>query len=446
MQELAEARERAGRAEAEARLLRERVAELQADAQRKLVQFDRELEEADRDLAEARERAGRAEAQSAFLRGRVAELQAEADRKLVDYDRVLAEADRDLAEARERAGRAETEAGLLRRRVAELEAEAERRLAEFDRALSEADRDLAEADEDVAEARERAARAEAEAAQLRQRVADLQAELDRVAAPKPASPRRARPPREHRIPEPVARHRVRLDRTPPPAPAPAAGPPEAAVVQAPPEARPRAPEQARPPPPPEPEAEAGLEQALERAAGSERGRRWLGRAVASVLAASLLAFLAQGANRPADPRLEPAPEVPGLGEVAFRVSPPPRSGLSAGQFCALLARTSEQRSRGLAGRRNLAGRDAFVLRFDVDTRSTFFLRSVPVAMSVASFDSAGRFVSTTDMAPCPEGSTCPLYVAPRPFRVVVEVPQGGLLRLGIGEGSRIDVGGPCRRG
>ena len=185
---------------------------------------------------------------------------------------------------------------------------------------------------------------------------------------------------------------------------------------------------------------------LERAAGSERGRRWLGRVVTSVLFAAVLAFLAEGANRPADPRLEPAAEVPGLGEVAFRVRPLPRSGVSAGQFCALLARTAEQRARGLAGRRNLAGRDALILRFDVDTRSTFFMRTIPVALSIAWFDSAGRFISSTDMAPCPEGGNCPLYVAPRPFRVAVEVPQGGLLRLGIGEGSRIHMGGPCRSG
>jgi uncharacterized membrane protein (UPF0127 family) len=160
--------------------------------------------------------------------------------------------------------------------------------------------------------------------------------------------------------------------------------------------------------------------------------------------AALLALVAEGANRPPDPHLEQASRVPGFGEVAFRITPPPGSGLSAGEYCALLAETPAQHAQGLTGRRDLGGYDAMVFRFGVDNNSTFFMKNVPVALSIAWFDQAGRFISSADMAPCfsPEG--CPLYVAARPYRIALEVLHGGLLRLGVGQGSVIEVGGPCR--
>ncbi len=164
----------------------------------------------------------------------------------------------------------------------------------------------------------------------------------------------------------------------------------------------------------------------------------------AVLVAALLALLAQGANRPPDPHLEQASRVPGFGEVAFRITPPPGSGLSAGEYCALLAESPAQHARGLRGRRDLAGYDAMVFRFAVNTNSTFFTTSVPVALSIAWFDEAGRFISSADMSPCLSRQGCPLYVAARPYRIALEVLEGGLLRLGVGEGSTIHVGGPCR--
>ena len=196
--------------------------------------------------------------------------------------------------------------------------------------------------------------------------------------------------------------------------------------------------------PAEGEADGGLTQVVERAAGTDGGRRWLGRVVLAVLAAALLALVAEGANRPPDPRLEGNSRVPGFREVAFRIRPPPGSGLSSGEYCALLAETAAQHARGLMGRRDLAGYDAMVFRFAVNTNSTFFMRSVPVALSVAWFDESGRFISSADMAPCPNREGCPLYVADRPYRIALEVLQGGLLRLGVGRGSVIELGGSCR--
>lgn len=54
-----------------------------------------------------------------------------------------------------------------------------------------------------------------------------------------------------------------------------------------------------------------------------RRLRLLGRAIATVLAAGVLAFLIRGANRPANPRLGPrsAPRVVGTGAARVPVSP-----------------------------------------------------------------------------------------------------------------------------
>ncbi len=133
----------------------------------------------------------------------------------------------------------------------------------------------------------------------------------------------------------------------------------------------------------------------------------------------------------------------GFGEVAFRVSP--AAGDPAGAFCALLAETAQQQARGLMGRRDLAGYDAMLFRFAADTTAGFYMRNVPVPLSIAWFSADGRFVSSADMAPCPDQDGCPTYAAAGPYRFAIEVLEGGLGRLGVGEGSVLAVDGACAR-
>ncbi|HVM03596.1 MAG TPA: DUF192 domain-containing protein [Acidimicrobiales bacterium] len=173
--------------------------------------------------------------------------------------------------------------------------------------------------------------------------------------------------------------------------------------------------------------------------GPRRARRWLGWAVALLAVLALTGFLLVGADGPADPVLG---GIPGYGETAFRVTPAGAAS-PAGRYCALLADTEAQRARGMMGRRDLAGFDGMLFRFDADTTSAFYMRNVPVPLSIAWFDAEGRFVSATDMAPCPDQEGCPTYPPPAPYRVALEVLQGGLGRLGIGPGSTMSVGGPC---
>lgn len=174
-----------------------------------------------------------------------------------------------------------------------------------------------------------------------------------------------------------------------------------------------------------------------------RKSRRLWWAIALLLLAAFLAFLAVGANEPADPRLE---GVAGFGVSAFAVNPAPGSALpSADRFCALVAENDRQRARGLMGRRDLGGYDAMLFRFDSDSTTPFYMRNVAVPLSIAWFDAQGRFVSSAEMQPCGNHDRCPLYSPAGPYRLALEVLQGDLDRLGVGEGARISVGGACAR-
>lgn len=202
-----------------------------------------------------------------------------------------------------------------------------------------------------------------------------------------------------------------------------------------------------------------------------RSRRVLAAALGWLIVLLLLsgagALLAVGANGPADPRLAPAgsstpttsstpSSAPaqgpvGFGEVEFQVASGSGSGPGAGlpattERCAQLAETEQQLQKGLMGRRDLGGYDAMIFRFASDTSGTFYMRNVPIALSIAWFDAEGRFVSTTDMAPCPDQEGCPQYPPAGPYRFALEVEKGGLSRLGITQSAVLRLGGACSRG
>ena len=177
---------------------------------------------------------------------------------------------------------------------------------------------------------------------------------------------------------------------------------------------------------------------------------WLGWAVAALFVIGVVAMVATGANEPADPYLESPTVGPRFGTVAFRIvggeRQQGRAAPTSTERCALLAESREQLARGLMGRRHLGGYDGMVFRFAADHEGAFYMRNVPVPLSIAWFDAEGRFVSSADMAPCEDREGCPRYFATAPYRYAIEVPGGGLGRLGIGPGSVLELGGGCTAG
>jgi len=190
-----------------------------------------------------------------------------------------------------------------------------------------------------------------------------------------------------------------------------------------------------------------------------RNQRMLAWAIVVVFVLGLLAFIAKGADQPADPYLKPVvgaaaagttplttvpvvtvpprrTPVPGFGDVTFRVATGP-------VLYALLACTPQQQTQGLMKRTDLAGHVGMLFVFKADTNETFYMRNTPMPLSIAWFDATGRFVSAADMVPCADRADCPQYAAANPYRYALEVPQGGLGSLGVGPGTVLTVGGGC---
>ncbi len=174
--------------------------------------------------------------------------------------------------------------------------------------------------------------------------------------------------------------------------------------------------------------------------------RW---AVVALLAIGAVSFVAVGANEPEDPTLKPA-EGPvtlhrtpfgDFGEIGFRIEGGAARATAA--RCALLADNAARQSQGLMNRTDLGGYDGMLFDFSTETTVTFWMRDTPLPLSIAFFDTGGRFVSTTDMAPCIHQPSCPTYSATGPYRWALEVPQGALPPLGIGPGTRLVTTGPC---
>lgn len=182
---------------------------------------------------------------------------------------------------------------------------------------------------------------------------------------------------------------------------------------------------------------------------AEDQRAWARRAVWLVLLLGLVGFVVRGADRPADPVLADVAAgsdrqpLPGFDETAFRVRTPEGEVLD---WCALLAASDAARHQGLMGQEDLRGYDGMVFRFESPGRPAFYMYRTLIPLTVAFFDASGAFVDAADMEPCPaeDGSDCPTYRAAAPVVLALEVPEGGLGALGIGEGSTLQlVEGGC---
>lgn len=162
--------------------------------------------------------------------------------------------------------------------------------------------------------------------------------------------------------------------------------------------------------------------------------------VVVLLVAGAVAFLTKGANNPDDPSLAGSERRPvaNFGEIAYRINKTAQQ-----TRCALLAQTDQQRAQGLMNRTDLSGYDGMLFVFQADTSASFYMKDTPMPLSIAWFDSVGRFVSSTDMEPCLGRPDCPLYSATGPYRYALEVEKGGLPALGIAPGAVMSVGGPC---
>ena len=85
-----------------------------------------------------------------------------------------------------------------------------------------------------------------------------------------------------------------------------------------------------------------------------------------------------------------------------------------------------ERVAGLRGHADLGPYDGMLFVFPSDGVVGFTMATVPDALEIVFFDSAGRVVDRMRMAPCPNGTdaTCPLYTPKGPFRYALETGAG----------------------
>jgi uncharacterized membrane protein (UPF0127 family) len=176
------------------------------------------------------------------------------------------------------------------------------------------------------------------------------------------------------------------------------------------------------------------------------GERDLAQAEADEDAPPLTAAPTESLPPVTGPLAEGRTAIPGFGEVEIRVVEGPDGEDVV--LCVLLAETPDQRRQGLMQVTDeaLGGYDGMLFTFPTDDEGGFWMKDTLLPLSIAYLDAEGAVVSTADMDPCPPDSTsCPTYPPTGPYRMALEVPQGGLDEIGLGEGStaRVEVGGAC---
>lgn len=96
--------------------------------------------------------------------------------------------------------------------------------------------------------------------------------------------------------------------------------------------------------------------------------------------------------------------------------------LDGATFRPELARTSDQRSRGLMNRRT-APADGMLFVFPGDTTSGFWMKNTLVPLAIVFFDRQGRQVRRLTMKPC-RNDPCVIYEPERRYRFALELPAG----------------------
>ena len=139
-------------------------------------------------------------------------------------------------------------------------------------------------------------------------------------------------------------------------------------------------------------------------------------------------------------------------EVRFTVTPPKSaSGRKAKKLfegCALLALNAAEHAQGMMQRTNFAGYDAMIFHFVVPSDGGFWMKTVPMNLSIAWTDASGAVVARAFMKREGNCESCPIYSPSAQYRTAVEVAPRGLARVGldrVGDGAVLAYGGRCAK-
>jgi uncharacterized membrane protein (UPF0127 family) len=100
-----------------------------------------------------------------------------------------------------------------------------------------------------------------------------------------------------------------------------------------------------------------------------------------------------------------------------------------------LARTPEERARGLMGRKSLADGKGMLFIFERDETLSFWMKDTLIPLSIAFIASDGRIMEIRDMRP----RDLSAVQSSRSVRYALEVPQGWFARAGIAPGDIVII-------
>ena len=100
-----------------------------------------------------------------------------------------------------------------------------------------------------------------------------------------------------------------------------------------------------------------------------------------------------------------------------------------------LARTAEERSRGLMFREELPEDQGMLFVFPNDTTTGFWMRDTSIPLSIAFIAADGMILDVQEMEPL----STELHQSPSPYRYALEVNQGWFGRHGLGTGDRLEL-------
>lgn len=103
-----------------------------------------------------------------------------------------------------------------------------------------------------------------------------------------------------------------------------------------------------------------------------------------------------------------------------------------------VARSPEQRARGLMGRTTLPADQGMVFLFDHPVHGRFWMKDTLIPLSIAFWDGRLRIVSILDMEPC-ESDPCPTYGPDEPYVGAVEANRGFFELHGVDVGDRVEL-------
>jgi uncharacterized membrane protein (UPF0127 family) len=104
-----------------------------------------------------------------------------------------------------------------------------------------------------------------------------------------------------------------------------------------------------------------------------------------------------------------------------------------------IARTDEERERGLMFREALGEHEGMLFPFDVPRRYGFWMKDVRIALDIVWLDAAGRIVFIEANAqPC-AGESCPMYWPEKKASFVLEVAGGFAERHGVALGDTVKI-------